>query len=102
MPTFAANIACVPHSANATTRAWGNAARSPLATPGLPKCSAFAGVSATSRQVPSIATRRRPASHVPGMPSAPNGLATRVNNAATGSDPNRARAWKIADLLGGV
>ena len=28
-------------------------------------------------------------------------MATRSNNAANGSEPNRARAWKIADLLGG-
>ena len=92
----------MPHSANATTRACGNAACSPLLTPGRPKCSAFAGVSATSRQVPSIATNRRPASHTPGAPSAPIGVATRSNSAANGSDPNRARAWKIADLLGAL
>ena len=36
-PTAAAKMACVPHSANATTRACGNAARSPLFTPGRPK-----------------------------------------------------------------
>jgi len=29
-------------------------------------------------------------------------LATRVNNAANGLGPSRARAWKIADFDGGV
>jgi hypothetical protein len=101
VPTCAANIACVPHSANATTWAIGNAACSPLSTPGRPKCSAFAAVSATSRQVPSIATSRRPANHTPGVCSPPIGAATRSNSIANGSDPSRARAWKIADLLGG-
>jgi len=35
----ASNIACVPHSASATTRAWGNAERSPFITPGRPPVS---------------------------------------------------------------
>jgi hypothetical protein len=102
LPISAAKIACVPHSANATTRACGNAACSPLFTPGRPKNSAFAAVSATSRQVPSTATSRRPASHTPGVSSMPIGWATRANSAANGSEPSRARAWKIADLLGGL
>jgi len=102
VPISAAKTAWVPHSASATTLAWGNAACSPLLTPGRPKCWAFVLVSATSMQVPSIATSRRPASHTPGACSAPIGRATRLNNAAYGSDPNRARAWKIADLLGGL
>jgi len=93
-------MAWVPHSASATTLAWGNAARSPLLIPGLPKNSAFTAESATSKQVPSTATIRRPASHTPGVASPPIGAATRSNNAANGSDPNRWRAWKIADLLG--
>ena len=96
----AAKIAWVPHSANATTRACGNAACSPLFTPGRPKCSALASVSATSRHIPSTATSRRPANHTPGVASTPIGRATRSNNAASGSAPSRARAWKIADLLG--
>lgn len=49
----------------------------------------------------STATSRRPASHTPGIASVPIGAATASNNALTGADPNRARAWKIADLLGG-
>src|SRR5674476_1268694 len=100
LPISAAKTACVPHSANATTLACGNAACSPLLTPGRPKCAVFAAVSATSRHIPSIATSRRPASHTSGVCSAPIGLATRSNSAANGSDPRRARAWKIADLLG--
>ncbi len=60
----------------------------------------FSGVSATSRHVPSIATRRRPANQQPGAPTSANGTATRSNNAATGSVPRRARAWKIADFDG--
>jgi len=102
VPILAAKTAWVPHSANATTRACGNAACSPLFTPGRPKWASFAVVSATSRHIPSIATNRRPASHTPGVCSPPIGLATRSNNAANGSDPSRARAWKIADLLGGL
>ena len=78
---LAAKIACVPHSANATTRACGNAACSPLFTPGRPKNSSLPAVSATSRHVPSIATSRRPANHTPGVSGPANGRATRANNA---------------------
>lgn len=42
------------------TRAMGKAARSPLLTPGRPKCSALLVVSATSRHIPSIATSLPP------------------------------------------
>ena len=100
-PIRAAKTAWVPHSASATTRACGNAACSPLLTPGRPKAAAFTGVSAISRHVPSTATNRRPASHTPGACAPPIGLATRSNNAANGAEPSRTRAWKIADLLGG-
>ena len=93
-------IACVPHSASATSRAWGSADFSPLLIPGRPKNTAFSGVSATSRQHPSIATIRRPASHTPAILGVPIGLATRANNASNGFGPNRARAWKIADFDG--
>ncbi len=101
-PTAASKTAWVPHSATATTRAWGNAACSPLFTPGRPNHRAFSAVSATSRQVPSIATSRRPASHAPAAPGVASGRATRANNASTGSDPSRARAWKIADFDGNL
>ena len=65
-------------------------------SPDLPQHgAALTGVSATSRQLPSIATNRCPASHTPDIPAVPIGLATRANNASNGFDPNRARAWKI-------
>jgi len=88
-PISAPITACVPHSANATTRACGNAACSPLFTPGRPKYPSLCGVSATSRHNPSIATSRRPASHVPGVACVPIGTATRSNNAFIGSAPHR-------------
>ena len=96
----ASTTAYVPHSTKPTTRACGNAACSPLFTPGRPKNTALSAVSATSRQVPSIATNRRPANHAPGAPRTANGAATHSNNARTGPNPNRARAWKIADFDG--
>ena len=99
-PIRAAKMAWVPHSAKASTRTCGNAALSPLFTPGRPNSASLTSVSATSRHVPSIATNRRPASHAPGVPGSPNGRATRENKPCNGSEPNRALAWKIADLLG--
>ncbi len=81
-PMVAWRVACVPHSANATSRACGNAACSPLFTSGRPKNSSFCGVSATSRQVPSIATSRRPAMNDPDVPGHASGTAARANNAA--------------------
>ena len=78
----------------------GNAAFSPLFTPGRPKYSTFSAVSATSRHVPSTATSRRPANHAPGVCGVAIGRATAANNPATGSAPNRTRAWKIADFDG--
>jgi len=62
----------------------------------------FSGVSATSRHRPSIATSRRPASHVPGVDCVPIGTATRSNSAFIGSGPNLCRAWKITDFDGGL
>jgi hypothetical protein len=76
----------------------GNTACSPLLTPGRPKNEAFSSLSATSRQVPSIATRRRPTNHEPGESGVARGRATRTNSSRTGSAPSRARAWKIADF----
>ena len=99
-PISASKIACVPHSANATSRACGNAERSPLLAPGRPKNPSLTTVSATSNVVPSIATNRRPASHEPGVTSVANGRATRSNNPRNGSAPKRSRAWKIADFDG--
>ena len=100
VPTAASKMAWVPHSATATTRAWGKAACSPLMTPGRPKKAAFSAVSATSRHVPSMATSRRPPSQAPGVPASAKGVATLENNTWSGSGPSRARAWKIADFEG--
>ena len=91
-------MACVAHSATATTHAWGNAACSPLFTPARPNHPALSTVSATSRHIPSMATNRLPASHAPDVAGVANGTATRANSSASGSNPNRARAWKIADF----
>src|SRR5680860_1219635 len=56
----AANIACVPHSASATSRSCGNAPTpSPRPDPGRPNSASLSGVSATSRQVPSMLTSRQ-------------------------------------------
>ena len=99
-PTRAAKMACVPHSANATTRACGNADCSPLFTPGRPK---IRRRSPRCRPHPDTSRRPRPAAAPPAthpacLPRPPIGRATRSNNACNGSDPNRARAWKIADF----
>src|SRR5680860_1169475 len=59
---------------------------------GRPKWASLAGVSGRSRQVPSIATRRRPASQHPGVSLTASGLATRSNSIAIGSGPRRSRA----------
>ena len=64
---------------------------------GRPKTSALAAVSATSRHVPSIATRRRPASHDPGVPGPASGRATRAKRSRTGS--NRAGGWASAVMV---
>src|SRR5665811_2355544 len=93
-------MAWVPHSANATTRAWGKAARSPLFTPGRPNHSALVGVSATSRHDPSIATSRRPAKNAPRVSGVAIGVATVSNSTWIGSYPKRSRAWKIAEAEG--
>ena len=68
--------------------------------PCRPKNSSFAAGSARSRQNPSSATSRRPASHAPGVDSNANGTATRSNNPRTGSCPSLVRAAKIADFTG--
>ena len=52
-------------------RAWGNAARSPLFTPGRPKNRRSPRCRPHPDIVPSIATTRRPASHAPGVSPSP-------------------------------
>ena len=49
-----------------------------------------------------MATNRLPASHAPDVAGVANGTATRANSSASGSNPNRARAWKIADFDGNL
>jgi len=49
-----------------------------------------------------MATSRRPANQAPAIAGVASGLATRANNAATGSGPSRWRAWKIADFDGAL
>ena len=95
-------MAWVPHSASATSRAWGNADCSPLFTPGRPKYAVFSWVSATSSVVPSMATSRRPANHDPGVLAVAKGRATLAKSSRKGSEPRRARAWKMPDFDGSV
>jgi hypothetical protein len=90
----------VPHSASATTRAWGNADCSPRLDAGRPKNAAFAGVSAKSRRVPSIATSRRPASHNPGLFSFGQGARHAGEEIPHGLEPQPGPRLKIADFDG--
>jgi hypothetical protein len=53
----AANTACVPHSASATTRTWGNAPV-PWSLDGLPNRAVLTASSGASKVVPSTATSR--------------------------------------------
>ena len=83
------------------TRACGNAACSPLLTPGRPKNSV---VDAACRRHQGRSRRSRPAADRPATPPAspvhPTGGPPARTSRANGCDPNRSRAWKIADLLG--
>src|SRR3954469_730479 len=99
-PSSASMMAWVPHSTKPTSRAWGNADRSPFAVPGRPKNASFSSLSATSKVVPSIDTSRRPANHAPGVDNDANGTATRRNNTRSGSAPNLTRAWNNPELDG--
>jgi hypothetical protein len=60
--------------------------------PQWPKRAAFSVLSATSRLVPSNATRRIPASQAPRVPGTAIGTAARSNNNRTGSAPSRCLA----------
>ncbi len=93
-------MACVPHSASATTRACGNAARSPFITPGRPKNSSLAGVSATIETGP--IDRHQPP---PGQP-APRRVLARQRTRDPLEQPlhrlehrDRSRACEIAALF---
>jgi hypothetical protein len=96
-------MAWVPHSARATTRTWGKALSCSLRLlAGRPKAVALAGVSATSKTVPSIAISRQRRYHTPRLPGVPSGTTTSRNSARNGSTPRRRRAWKMAALVGTV
>lgn len=97
----AVKIVWVPHSANATTRACGKVACSPCSPRPAEELRVHARVGDIETG-PVDPDQPACASHTPGVCSPPIGLATCSNNAANGSDPNRARACKIADLLGGA
>ena len=84
-PISASRMAWVPHSANPTSLACGNAAYLPRLNAGRPKKSTFAGVSARSRISPSIATSLRPANQEPRVSGPANGITTLVNRSCTGS-----------------
>ncbi|MEV1115530.1 hypothetical protein AB0I91_10715 [Actinosynnema sp. NPDC049800] len=88
-PSMAAAIAWVPHSATATTRTCGNAARSPRAAdlplPGRPNRSVFSGA---SNVVPSTASTRQVRYHDPRVVGPGNGFATCSNNAFNGAGPS--------------
>src|SRR5262249_44768204 len=101
--TSPATNACVPHSANATTRAFGYADRlSP--DPAYPNCAAFSLLSGRSTSNPSIANSRQERRNAPR--AVPNAAIDAVGPArpATGPQhrskisgntlrPNRFRAW---------
>ena len=89
-----------PPSARPTTRTCGNAACSPRCVFGRPNAAALAGVSATSRVVPSIASTRYPRYHAPLVSGVANGRATSTNSRRSGSAPSRALALAIAGVEG--
>src|SRR5512133_1946449 len=99
-PIVASTIAWVPHSATATRRTCGNAVCSPRWVAGRPNAAWLAGVSATSRVVPSTASSRQPRYHAPAVLGAASGWATSANSRRRGSAPNRARALAIAGVEG--
>lgn len=60
----------------------------------------MAGLSATSQQVASTASRRSPRQKQPGAASVPIGFAVVVNSTRSGSDPSRCRARNSDDFAG--
>lgn len=86
----------MPHSARATTRAFGNADRlSP--DPAYPNSAAFSGVSGMSTSKPSIARTRHARSHAPRVSAVATGCTTDSKISAITGAPNRTRAWVIPD-----
>lgn len=93
-------IAWVPHSASAITRTCGKAACSPRCVLGRPNATAFAGVSARSRVVPSRLASRQSRYHAPEVAGVASGRTAARNSARNGSAPSRALARAIAPVVG--
>ena len=89
----------MPHSANATTRAFGNAERF-CPDPAYPNSATFFSVSGTSTSNPSIASSRHPRSHAPRVSMLARGPATCSNTRSSTSGPSRLRAWVIPLAVG--
>ncbi len=100
----------MPHSANATTRAFGNADRfSP--DPAYPNPAAFSLLSGTSTSNPSIASSLQPhrndpravpnaVAAAPGPAVPATGPHVRSNNSGNTVRPRRLRAWVITLAVG--
>ncbi len=93
-------IACVPASTSPTTRTCGNAPTpSPRPLLALPN-PWLAGLSGTSRQVPSRTMTRQLRYHAPPVALVANGRAAVANSTLSGAAPSRARASASAEAPG--
>lgn len=72
----------------------------PRPLPGRPKAASLASLSATSQQVPSTASSRKPRQNAPGVASVAIGLAVVANSTRNGSQPSRCRARNSEDFAG--
>ena len=99
-PRAARVMACVPHSASATTRTCRHAVRSPRRVAGRPNRASFSSLSGTSNVVPSTATRRQRPYQAPSVDSVAAGLALCSNSALSGSGPSSARAREVVAVVG--
>jgi hypothetical protein len=90
----------VPASTSPTTRTCGNAP-TPSPRPLLARPNAWlAGLSGTSRQVPSTTMTRQWRYHAPRVALVANGRAALANNTRSGSGPSRSRASASAEAPG--
>ncbi len=93
-------IACVPASTSPTTRTCGNAP-TPSPRPLLDRPNAWlAGLSGTSRQVPSTTIIRQCRYHAPRVLWVASGRAACSNSSRSGSGPSRVRASASAEAPG--
>jgi hypothetical protein len=91
----------VPASTSPTTRTCGNAERCwPRLLAGRPNAASLAGLSGTSRQVPSSTSSRQWRYHAPRVAVVANGRAALANSTSSGSGPSRVRASASADAPG--